>query len=138
MRALVPLLLLAALPALADNPPPDVFTGRYRAVGRDAGQPPALVDGDVRLEAEGQGVRVVTCAGTAGHLAYDSIFDTTNLLTGPIGSWDATCFYNNDGGNYFILNCGTEAGVRVTLWPDIDDFDQPLRCAPGEGTPVGQ
>jgi hypothetical protein len=129
--------LLAAGPAAAEPPPADFFTGRYSLVGRDDAEPPALVDGSLYLAPEGEGLAVTTCDGPAGRLDFASMFETDNYLTGRIGRWEGLwCMFHNDGGNYAILNCATEDGVRVTLWPAAEPGATGPDCE--GGTPVGR
>lgn len=122
------LLGLVATTALADRPPPEFFHGRYRAVGRTADTPPALIDEDVRFEPEGDGLAVTVCDGPEGRLRFDAVFEVENFLSGTIGVWPVWCLYFNNGSNYPILNCGTDDGALFALYPDEAHFDAPLRC----------
>jgi hypothetical protein len=137
MRAILAVLLLCA-PALAEPPPVEVLAGGYGVVGRDDARPPRLVDGWLRLDPEGAGLAVTGCDGPAGRLDFASMFEAENYLTGRIGRWEIWCMFAIDADNYPMLNCATEDGVRVTLWPDGGTADAPPACGKDAGTPVGR
>jgi hypothetical protein len=127
-------LVLGAGGAGAEVPPADFFTGRYAAVGRDESEPPRLIDGWIDLAPGGKGLEVSTCDGAGGHLDFVSMFEADNFLAGHIGRWrDVWCLFANDGNNYPMINCATEDGLRLTLWPGVD-AGAASRCV----TPVGK
>jgi hypothetical protein len=135
-RVLVLGMVFAAGAAVAETPPPEYFEGRYRAIGRDGGEPPGLVDGDLRLEPAPDGLAVTGCGGVTGSLLFSTEMEVGNALEGRIGDWAVWCLYNSDTDNYPILTCGAEDGLRITLWPDAAAFGAPPRC--DQGTPVGR
>ncbi|MFZ1468275.1 MAG: hypothetical protein WAT09_04765 [Paracoccaceae bacterium] len=112
-----------------DWPPADYFTGVYERVGRDAATPPGLVNDLVRLDPKGDRLSMTVCGGGADQppylLAFDTIGDVSNLLTGGPDQDRLWCLYGNDGDNYPLLTCAGETGSKFMLWPQPD-----APCAP--------
>lgn len=128
MRRRVPLiaLLFALLPgaALAEphHPDTDYFTGIYERVGRSGGTEPVLIDELMRIDPapEGWGLVLSRCGGGERLvLRRGSYAEVPNLLTGE-GDPALWCQHFNDHGNYPVLTCGAEGGLRFTLWAVTD------------------
>lgn len=114
--------LFACLPSagMAEPHRPDTgyFTGVYERVGRSGGAKPALIDELIRIDpaSDGWGLVLSRCGGGASLvLRPDSYAEVPNLLTGA-GDSALWCQYFNDHGNYPVLTCSAEDGLRFTLW----------------------
>ncbi len=107
------------MPARADLPPLDYFTGYYERVGRDAEG--KLMEGYVHLNAVGDALQLAECPLSALEppmsLAYDNTFETPNFISGRKGPFRMACQFFNDSQNYPILNCWSDGGALFTLWP---------------------
>jgi hypothetical protein len=112
-------LLLLPSVVRAEIPSPEYFTGLYERVGRDdAG---GLVNDLVRLDPQGEALLLSSCNAQGEPLSvtlrFEPMFEVENILSGSLGQSTLWCQFHNDGQNYAILNCATDAGARFTLWP---------------------
>ncbi len=125
------LLLLAAGAAVAAPgvPGPDYFRGLYEQVGREGPSPGAPLDGMLRIEPAGQGLAAFDCRGQALAMRFDPWDGAENLIVGRDRAGGSfRCLFHNNGDNFPILTCTTEAGGRFTLWPAVETFDAALAC----------
>lgn len=143
MRAAL-LALLLTTPVFAEEglpgapegvPPPSFFAGVFERVGRDASDPPGLINDLLRITptTDGWGLNLNRCDGSDGdgwpielrHSLYDEV---PNILEGKLGATGIWCQYFTDHSNYPVLTCASELGARFTLWAVTDDRTQ--ACAP--------
>lgn len=109
-------------------PGPDYFNGLYARIGRDGATPPALIDDLVRLEPDGTGLKLKSCAAADVALRFDPWSEIVNLIVAEPAARGLWCLFHNNGDNYPLLTCADEDGRRFTLWPLAERFGEPLSC----------
>ncbi len=97
------------------TPGPEYFAGVYERVGRDAAG--ALMNDLVTITPDGETLSITGCAGAPLSLSFGPAFEVVNIMTGSQGGDAVECLFHNNGYNYPILTCRSEAGAAVTLWP---------------------
>lgn len=119
----------------ADAPPPEFFTGVFERVGRDASDPPGLINDLLRITptAEGWGLSLRPCDAVEGQdwpleLRHTSFGEVPNILEGKQGETGLWCQYFTDHSNYPVLTCASDQGARFTLWAVTDARE--AACAP--------
>ncbi len=97
------------------TPGPEYFAGTYERVGRDAAG--GILNDLVQIDPAGAGLTVTACSGAPMDLSFGPAFEIVNLMTGRQGGDAFDCLFHNNGYNYPILTCRSEAGAAITLWP---------------------
>ena len=128
------LLFCAPMAAAEDGvPDPSYFTGVYERVGRDAEDPPGLINDHLRITPanDGWGLVVSGCDGGPQEgwpieLRRSGMDEVPNIVEGRDGPFAFWCQYFNDHSNYPVLTCASEMGARFTLWAVTDRLEE--RC----------
>lgn len=97
------------------TPGPEYFAGSYDRIGRDADF--GFLNDLVQIDPAGAGLKVTACSGPPLDLNFGPAFEIVNLMTGSQDGDAVDCLFHNNGYNYPILTCRSEAGAAFTLWP---------------------
>lgn len=131
----LPLRLISGLVAFAALNAPQMvaaqelgyFTGTYELIGRDGAKEPRLLNQMLRLEPEGEALRVLSCEQVPGRLER-GLSELPNSFGGEILGQSVFCSAYNNADNYAHFACHGEDGARFSLWPTMEPSETQLSC----------